>query len=140
VKRPFVIVGLLLLIAGAAFGGWAYGRLSAFHTSSGPATCSEAEKLRWIEHANVQEDFRQHVERDHDMRFVAVFGLSFSTEFPGLEDTPEMQQLVQQSGARHLEGMTDVISCEEQQYLSERVFRYAMRYNSMILGYREWHQ
>ena len=99
-------------------------------------TCAEADKLRWVEHTNLQEDFRQHVEREHDIRFLTVFGLSFSTEFPGLEETPEMQRLVQEHGSRRIEGTTDVIKCIAQHQLLDQVFQYAMRY-SMILGYRE---
>ena len=102
-----------------------------------PDTCAEADKLRWVEHANLQEDFRQHVEREHDMRFLSVFGLSFATEFPGLQDTPEMQRLIQEHGSRRIEGTTDIISCVEQQQFLEQVFHYAMRYNSILLGYLE---
>jgi hypothetical protein len=102
-----------------------------------PDTCAEAEKLRWVEHANVQEDFRQHVEREHDMRFLSVFGLSFASEFPGLQETPEIQRLLQEYGSRRIEGTTDVVSCIEQNQFLEQVFHYAMRYNSMLLGYLE---
>jgi hypothetical protein len=105
-----------------------------------PDTCSEADPIRWVEHANVQEDFRQRVERDHDMRFLSIFGLSFSSEFPGLQDTPEIQRLLQQYGSRRIEGTTDQVSCNEQNILLEQVFHYAMRYNSMLLGYLECHK
>jgi hypothetical protein len=71
------------------------------------------------------------------MRFLSVFGFSFSTEFPGLQDTPEMHRLVQEHGSRRVAGTTDIISCIEQRQLLDQVFQYAMRYNSMILGYRE---
>ncbi len=111
--------------------------VSCQRSSTIPNTCKEAEKLRWVEHATFQEDFRQHVEREHDMRFLSVLGLSFSTEFPGLQDTPEMRRLVQEHGSRRIEGTTDIISCIEQQQLLDQVFQYAVRYNSMILGYRE---
>src|SRR4029077_2891213 len=77
-------------------------------------TCADAAKLRWIEHANLQEDFRQHVEQEHGWRFLSVFGLSFATEFPGLQDTPEMQRLVQEYGSRRVEGTTDIIKFIEQ--------------------------
>jgi len=105
-----------------------------------PDTCAEADPIRWVEHANVQQDFRQRVERDHDMRFLSIFGLSFSSEFPGLQDTPEVQRLLQQYGSRRIEGTTDQISCNEQNLLLEQVFHYAMRYNSMLLGYLECHK
>ena len=101
-------------------------------------TCAEANKLRWVQHANVQEDFRQHVEREHDMRFLSVFGLSFATEFPGLQDTPENQRLIQEHGSRRIEGTTDIVTCIEQHQLMGQVFQYATRYNSMILGYRDY--
>jgi len=98
-------------------------------------TCADADKLRWIEHANLQEDFRQHVEQEHDLRFLSVFGLSFATEFPGLQDTPEMQRLVQEYGSRRIEGTTDIINCIEQHQLLDHVSHYATRYNSMLIGY-----
>ena len=44
--------------------------------------------------------------------------------------------LVQEHGSR-LEGNTDIINCIEQHQLLDRIFQYAMRYDSMILGYRE---
>jgi len=102
-----------------------------------PDTCAEADQLRWVKRAKVQEDFRQHVEREHDMRFLSIFGLSFASEFPGLQDTPEIQRLLHEHGSRRIEGTTDVISCIEQQQFLEQVFHYAMRYNSMLLGYLE---
>jgi hypothetical protein len=102
-----------------------------------PDTCAQADQLRWVEHANVQEDFRQHVEHDHDVRFLSIFGLSFASEFPGLQDTPEIQRILHEHGSRRIEGTTDVISCIEQQQFLEQVFHYAMRYNSMLLGYLE---
>ena len=104
-----------------------------------PDTCPEADAIRWIEHANVQQDFRDRVERDHDMRFLSIFGLSFSSD-PGLQDTPEIQRLLQQYGSRRIEGTIDEVSCNEQNLLLEQVFHYAMRYNSMLLGYLECHK
>lgn len=120
----------LMVIAVIALVGWQ-------RRSKIPDTCAEADQLRWVEHANVQEDLHQHVEGERDMRFLSVFGLSFATEFPGLQDTPEIQRLLHEHGSRRIEGTTDVISCIEQQQFSEQVFQYAMRYNSMLLGYLE---
>ena len=105
-----------------------------------PDTCPEADPIRWVAHANVQQDFRDRVERGHDMRFLSIFGLSFSSEFPGLQDTPEIQRLLQQHGSRRIEGTTDQVRCNEQNLLLEQVFHYAMRYNSMLLGYLECHK
>lgn len=135
--KTFGIVALVVMIAVGTFAGWVLGRWSAFRTPSRPDTCAEADKLRWVDHANLQEDFRQHVVREHDMRFLSVFGLSFATEFPGLQDTPEIQRLIQEHGSRRIEGTTDIIVCIEQHQLLDQVFRYAMRYNSMLLGYLE---
>jgi hypothetical protein len=135
--KAFGIVALLMLVALGTFFGWAFGRWSALRSPRMRDTCAEAEELRWIERADAQEDFRQRVVSKHDMRFLSVFGLSFSTEFPGLEDTPEMQRLVRDYGSRRLKSGRDVISCAEQMQLQGRIFQYAVHYNSMILGYRE---
>ena len=136
-KKILIILGLIALIGVGALGGWVLCRWSALRSDTMRETCAEAEELRWIERANVQEDFRQHVVRDHDMRFLSVFGLGFSTEFPGLEDTPEMQGLVHEHGSRRLDCCNDLPRCAQQVQLQDRIFQYAMHYNSMILGYRE---
>jgi len=102
-----------------------------------PATSPEAEKLRWIQQANVVADFRQHVEREHDARFLSRYGLSFANEFPGLTDTPETQQLVQKHGSRRLEAGDDIITSQEQLDLQQQIGIYAARYNGMLLGYLE---
>jgi uncharacterized protein YfaT (DUF1175 family) len=135
--RTFGTVGLVVLIPLGTFVGRVFGRWTAYRRPQGPVTCAEADKLRWIEQASLQQDFQKHVEREHDMRFLSMYGLSFSEEFPGLDDTPEMQRLTREHGVRHMEGTTDVISCIEQKQFSDRVFQYAMRYNSMLLGYLE---
>jgi hypothetical protein len=102
-----------------------------------PQTSPEAERLRWVEHADVLADFRQHVEREHDLRFLSVSGLSFGTEFPGLTETPETQQLVREHGSRWIEGTTDIVSSWEQHRLLDEISDYATRYNCMLLGYLE---
>jgi hypothetical protein len=107
------------------------------NSSQIPDTCSEAEALRWVQRADVREDFRRHVVEQRDVRFISVYGLSFGTEFPGLENTPEMHRLVQEHGSRRIENTTDIISCTEQHQLLDEISHYARRYNSMILGYRE---
>ena len=135
-KKTLTFVGLIALFAVAVLAGWGLSSWDA-HRSTPPDTCAEAEVLRWVEKADVITDFRQQVERDHDMRFLSVFGLTFDTKFPGLENSPEIQQLVQQHGSRPIEGTTDALSCMEQHRLLDEVFRYAARYNSMLLGYFE---
>jgi hypothetical protein len=102
-----------------------------------PQTSPEAEQLRWVEHADVLADFRQHVEQEHDMRFLSKYGLSFGTEFPGLQETAETQRLVKQYLSRRIDGGDDVIRSWEQERLMHEVTWYASTYNSMLLGYLE---
>jgi hypothetical protein len=135
--KTFGTLALVMLVVIGTFGGWVLGRWSTLRPPRIPDTCAGADKLRWVATADVQKDFRQHVERDHDVRFLHIFGLSFASEFPGLQETPEVQRLLEQHGSRHIEGTTDVISCIEQQQFLEQAFHYAMRYNSMLLGYLE---
>lgn len=132
-----VPLGLIALVAVGVLSGWVLCRLDAFHPWAIPATSPESEKLRWVEHADVVADFRQHVEEEHDLRFVSQYGLGFGSEFPGLTDTPEIQQLIQQHGSRRLESGSDVITSYEQERLQPEISTYATRYNSMLLGYLE---
>jgi len=100
-----------------------------------PPTSPEAELLHWLDHANVALDFRQHVEQQHDTRFSPSTGLSFTTEFPGLQDTAASRRLVREHGSRRIQGTTDIISSSEQQRLRHSAFEYARRYNSMLVAY-----
>jgi len=133
--KTFGFILLAGLVGLAA--GWALCRLDAFHPWAVPATSPESEKLRWVQHADPVADFRQHVEREHDMRFLSRYGLSFASEFPGLMDTPEIQQLVQRQGSRRLEAGSDVVTSQEESDLQQRIGIYAATYNSMLLGYLE---
>jgi len=136
--KTFGIVALVLVIAIAAFAaGWVLCRLDAFRASSIPATSPESEKLRWVQHADAVADFRQHVEREHDTRFLSRFGLSFASEFPGLTETPEIQQLVQKHGSRRMEAGSDIITSQEEMDLQHHIGIYAAQYNSMLVGYLE---
>jgi hypothetical protein len=112
-----------------------FGLVGCNRTASLPRTSPEATALAWVDHADVLTDFRQHVEHDGDTRFLSQSGLSFATEFPGLQETPELQQIVKEHGSRRIEGTTDVINSLEQQRLLGEVTFYAARYNSMLLGY-----
>jgi hypothetical protein len=100
-----------------------------------PPTSPEAERLHWLDHANVALDFRQHVEQQHDTRFLSFYGPSFTTEFPGLQDTAASRRLVREHGSRRIQGTTDIISSSEQQRLRHSAFEYARRYNSMLVAY-----
>jgi hypothetical protein len=97
-------------------------------------------KLRWLEHANPAADFERQVVQQHDTRFMSVYGLSFSTEFPGLPDTPAAHRLVEKYGKHHVEGTTDVISGVEYHRLLDKAFDYAKRYNMLLLRYLNSHK
>lgn len=136
-KKTFAIIAVVVLILVGTFAGWVFGRWSAFRSPSIPTTSPESEKLRWVQHADVVADFRQHVEREHDTRFLSRFGLSFASEFFGLTESPEIQQLVQKHGSRRLEAGDDIITSAEQMDLQQQIGIYGTRYNSMLLGYLE---
>ena len=136
--KTFAIAALILVAGVVTFlAGWVVCRLDALRGPSIPATSADSEKLRWVEHADVVADFRQHVEQEHDMRFVSQYGLGFGSEFPGLTETPETQRLVHEHGSRRLESGSDIITSVEQERLQPEIFTYATRYNSMLLGYLE---
>jgi hypothetical protein len=103
-----------------------------------PETSEDAEPLRWLDRADVVADFAEHVERQHDTRFVSVFAFSTASAV-GLDDTPEMRKLVQQHGERHLEGTTDIISSAEQQRLLHKASDYVKQYNILLLHYLRDH-
>jgi hypothetical protein len=136
--KTVAIFGLVLLVGLVGFAaGWVVYRLDVYRPWAIPATSPESEKLRWILHADPVADFRQHVEREHDTRFLSRYGLSFVSDFPGLIDTPEIQQLVQQHGSRRLDAGSDIMTSKEEPDLQERIGIYAATYNSMLLGYLE---
>jgi hypothetical protein len=103
-----------------------------------PETSPDAEPLHWLDHADVIADFTEHVEQQHDTRFVSVFAFSTASAV-GLDDTPEMRKLVQQHGERHLEGTTDIISSSEQQRLLHKASDYVKQYNILLLHYLRGH-
>ena len=135
--KTFGTVALAVLVVIGTLGGWAAGRLSALRSPSMPETSPESEKLRWVQHADVIADFRQHVEREHDTRFLSRYGLSFASEFFGLTETPEIQQLIQKHGSRRLQAGDDIITSAEQMQLQGQIGEYGTRYNSMLVGYLE---
>jgi hypothetical protein len=135
--KTIVIIALAGLVVIGTLGGWAFGRFSALRSPSMRETSPESEKLRWIQHADVVADFRQHVEREHDTRFLSRYGLSFASEFFGLTETPEIQQLIQKHGSRRLQAGDDIITSAEQMQLQGQIGEYGTRYNSMLIGYLE---
>jgi hypothetical protein len=137
VKKILTVAGLILVIALAGLGGWVLCRVDTFRDAAIPETSPESERLRWVQHADVVEDFRRHVEREHDTRFLTRYGLSFTSEFFGLTETPEIQQLIQKNGSRRLEAGDDIVTSSEQMQLQSLIGVYGTRYNSMLLGYLE---
>jgi hypothetical protein len=137
VKKTIIIIALAVLVVIGTLGGWVFGRFTALRSPSMPETSPESEKLRWIQHADVVADFRQHIKREHDTRFLSRYGLSFASEFFGLTETPEIQQLIQKHGSRRLEAGDDIITSAEQMQLQQQIGVYGTRYNSMLLGYIE---
>jgi hypothetical protein len=103
-----------------------------------PKTSPDAEQLRWLDQADVQADFRDHVERQHDTRFISVYALSFANEF-GLEQTPETEEFTRKHGSRHIQGTSDVITSLEFQRLLRKASEYARTYNTLLLAYLRDH-
>lgn len=103
-----------------------------------PETSADVEPLRWLDHADVIADFIDHVEHQHDLRFASVYALSTAGGI-GLDDTPEVKQLLQRYGERHIEGTTDIISSAEQQRLLHQASDYVKQYNILLLRYLREH-
>ena len=57
----------------------------------------------------------------------------------GLEETPEVKQLLERYGERHIEGTTDIIRSAEQQRLLQKASDYVKRYNILLLRYLRGH-
>jgi hypothetical protein len=103
-----------------------------------PETSSDAEPLRWLNHADVGADFTEHIEHQHDTRFVSVFAFSIAGAV-ALPDTPEVRRLVKRHGERHIEGTTDIITSAEQQRLLHKAHDYVEQYNALLLQYLRGH-
>ena len=134
----FGTIALAVLVIVGTVGGWLFGRFSADRAEPRmPETSPQAEQLRWVQHADVVADFRQHVEQEHDTRFLSRYGLSFASEFFGLTETPEIQQLIHKHGVRRLEAGDDIVTSAEQMDLQHQIGEYGTRYNNMLVGYLE---
>jgi len=97
-------------------------------------------KLRWLDHSNPAADFQRQVVHQHDTRFMSVYGLSFSTEFPGVPDTPAARGLVEKHGKHHIEGTTDVVSSPELHRLLDKASDYAKHYDVLLMRYLSPHK
>ena len=139
--KTLAVLGLIVLTGLVGFAtGWVVCRLDFYRPSALPATSPQSEQLRWVQHADVIADFRQHVEREHDTRFVTRYGLSFASEFFGPTETPEITQLIQKHGSRRLEAGDDITTSAEQEELQHQIGVYGTRYNNMLVGYLECQQ
>ena|SRR5436305_1297194 len=103
-----------------------------------PATSTEAEPLRWLNHADVAADFTERVEHQHDTRFLSVYALNTPGAF-GLDDIADVRQLIQRHGERHIDGTTDVIASAEHQRLLRNASEYVKQYNLLLLHYLRDH-
>jgi hypothetical protein len=136
--RTFGIFGLIVLTAVVGvLGGWVLCRLDVERQPGVRETSPEAVPLRWIQHADVMADFRQHVEQEHDTRFLTRYGLSFASEYFGLRETPEIKQLIEKHGSRRLVAGDDIVTSSEEMDLQSRIGDYGTRYNNMLVGYLE---
>ena len=105
---------------------------SAQTTPSPDLIAQQIRHLRWLDTADVRADFQRHVVREHDIRFIAVYG--FTTMLPGTDDRRDAP-LIRQHGYRYIEGTSDAILSPEHHRLIDRAKEYARQYNSMLLSY-----
>jgi hypothetical protein len=138
VKKRLIGVALVVLLAVAMFGAWALGRWGALRGSTIPETSADAEPLRWLDHADVIADFTEHIEHQHDTRFMSIYGFSTPGAF-GLDDSPEVRQLIQRHGERSVGPAGDVITSAEYFRLRGKAYDYVKRYNILLLHYLREH-
>ena len=108
------------------------------HSPPIPKTSAASAELQWLDRADVAADFREHVERQHDTRFVSVYGFSTPSVF-GLDDTPEVRQFVQRHGERAIKGTSDIITSSEHRRLIHAAHIYVRQYNALLLRYLRDH-
>jgi hypothetical protein len=92
--------------------------------------------LLWLDHADVNADFRHHVVEGRDTRFVGVYG--YGEYVPGVDSALEAR-LVRQERVRFIEGTSDNITSPEHRRLVNKAERYATRYNKKLLRYLRGH-
>ena len=101
-----------------------------------PTPNENVKRLRWLDRADVVADFRHHVRRKRDTRFVAIYG--FATIVPGTDEARQ-SKLIRQRGVRYIEGTSDTPASPEEQRLNDKAEAYAERYNAMLLKYLSSH-
>jgi hypothetical protein len=88
--------------------------------------------LLWLEHADVNADFQCHVVRQHDARFIGVYG--YAATIPGVDETLK-PRFIRQRRVRFIEGTSDAITSPEYGRLVDKAYDYAKRYNTLLLHY-----
>ena len=91
------------------------------------------EKLRWIESANPDLDARQAIKRK-DFRLRAIYG--YSLIVPGVEQT-NYDEYQKKYGFNPIEGTSDSLVNAEHARLNQLAYRYAEKYNEVILNYNK---
>ena len=101
-----------------------------------PTPNENVKRLRWLDRFDVVADFRDHVGRKRDTRFVAIYG--FATIVPGTDEARH-SKLIRQRGVRYIEGTSDTPASPEEQRLNDKAEVYAERYNALLLEYLSNH-
>ena len=93
-----------------------------------PVTLDYVQKLQWLDAADPQADAAQAVKQD-DFR---LLGLATRTvNIPGVkkEDSYKYEQ---HCGVQLIEGISDVVRCDEHLRLMQKARSYALKYNAII--------
>jgi hypothetical protein len=107
-----------------------------FFTCAASAVDPRTKSLLWLEHADVNADFRHHVVQQHDTRFIGVYGYAATIPAVGEALKP---RLMQQHRVRFIEGTSDAITSPEYGRLVDKAYDYAKRYNTLLLHYLRDH-
>ena len=118
-----IVVAVTMLAAGCS---------AVDHMSVSTAAQEDVQRLRWLDSADVQADFQRHVIRDHDTRFVGVYG--YTGIVPGVDEHLEAR-LKRQNRVRYIEGTSDAILSSEHDRLDKKASEYARQDNLLLLSY-----
>jgi hypothetical protein len=102
-----------------------------------PTPNENVKRLRWLDRADAVADFRRHVRRRRDTRFIAIYG--FATIVPGTDEARH-SKLIHRHGVRYIEGTSDTPSSTEEVRLNDKAEAYAEQYNAMLLKYLTDHR
>jgi hypothetical protein len=88
-------------------------------------------KLKWIESANPDLDARQAIKRK-DFRLRAIYG--YSLIVPGVKQA-DYDEYQKKFGINPIEGTSDSFITVEHARLNQLAYKYAQKYNEVILGH-----